>query len=592
MSLFGLLVLFSLSGCEIEGGATSLTSPTETPVESPVTPAPPPTAPSIAVETGLRVGLTGEPFDLLPYYDDAADERLTSALSELVFPAPLLPLGYDYVTNGILERVPSVENGDVQINMVEAYLDATGMITSTPTSVITNVQQISVIYRWNPELRWDDGEPLTADDSVFAYELAQQISFGQEAQARLSLLERYEAVDAHTTRAILQPDYTDPAFLTSFWVPLPRHLLADTPAEELTRSAYAASPVGYGPYQIGRRDAGRLRLERNPHWPGPQPEVETLTFIFRDSGEQLAAAVTGGSLDLAVIDQPELETLAEIRAVADSPGVTITYTPNPIWEHLDFNLDVPLLQDIRLRRAIAHAIDRQAMIDTLAGGAGAPLDSWLLPEQWAAAPSSDLTTYAHDTAEANRLLDEMGFLDNDGDGLRETNAGPLVIRLVTTENTPLRQAAAEQISANLASVGIGIEITTVPTSQLYAPDGPLFRREFELALFAWIATPDPRGWERWSCAGVPSETNGWTGNNFPGWCFLEADQAIRTATTTIDREQRRAAYLTQQRLFSQELPLLPLFQRVSITISSDLVDGLSPDPTAPLTWNIAEWRRR
>jgi peptide/nickel transport system substrate-binding protein len=90
---------------------------------------------------------------------------------------------------------------------------------------------------------------------------------------------------------------------------------------------------------------------------------------------------------------------------------------------------------------------------------------------------------------------------------------------------------------------------------------------------------------------VPSENNGWTGNNFSGWCFFEADRAIRTATTVLDQEERRAAYLRQQQLFTQEMPILPLFQRVDLVLTSPTLRGVRADPTAPFTWNVATWRR-
>ena len=91
---------------------------------------------------------------------------------------------------------------------------------------------------------------------------------------------------------------------------------------------------------------------------------------------------------------------------------------------------------------------------------------------------------------------------------------------------------------------------------------------------------------------MPSEANGWTGNNFPGWCFFEADRAIRTATTSLDRAEREAAYLRQQQLFTQELPVLPLFQRVDAVLVAQTLTGVQADPTAPVTWNLATWARK
>ena len=609
-----LLAALAFAACQVEGGVARPTPetpaiaagpPTAAPVgsatpaattpaaaSSAVSPTPEETLAPIVSDSGVRVGLLADPGDLLPYHDDPADERATAPISELIFPAPLLPVSYSYTSTGVLERVPSVENGDVAINSVEVYLDATGAITATATGTITQVQQISVTYRWSRELSWSDGVPLTASDSLFAFELARRANLGQEAANKLALLQSYELVDDYTTRALLKPDFTDPAFLTMYWAPLPRHLLEASDPAELRTGEFALRPVGYGPYMVERRDQGSLRLARNPHYKGNPGTIDTVSFIFRDSADLLRSSVAGGSLDVAVLDQPAPELLDALNADAQSGTLQVSAVASPIWEHLDFNLDVPALQELRLRRAIAHAIDREGVARELFGEYGAALESWIVPDQWAAAAPEQLTRYPYNPDEARRLLDEASIVDSNGDGLRELGGQPLTLSLVTTQGSLLRLKLAQRIAESLQAVGIGVSVQEMPTTALYSSEGPLFRRTFQLALFAWIAAPDPRGWERWSCAGVPSEANGWTGNNFPGWCFFEADRAIRTATTSLDRAEREAAYLRQQQLFTQELPVLPLFQRVDAVLVAQTLTGVQADPTAPVTWNLATWARK
>lgn len=605
-----LLAALALTACQIEGGVSRPTTPAEAeatepapiPLDTPAAATAEASAESTAVASptvvpgvgdgGLRIGMLSDPGDLLPYHSDSADERATAPISELIFPAPLLPVSYIYTTTGVLERVPSVENGDVVINTVDVFLDSSGVITTTATETITQVQQINVTFRWNPDLHWADGTPVTAADSIFAYELARQADLGQETAAKLALLEGYEQIDEHTTRAVLRPDYTDPAYLTTFFTPLPRHLLEGTDPAGLRTGEYALLPEGYGPYTVERRDQGSLRLRRNPHYPGPPPGPEVISFIFRNDLDLLRSSVAGGSLDVIVADSLGPAEFAAAQADAAAGALGLSAVANPIWEHLDFNLDVPLLQDIRVRRAIAQAIDRQAMVNTLLGGYPPVLDSWIVPGQWAAAPADQITRYPFNPDEARRLLDEGGYLDSDADGLREASGQPITFTLTTTAGSPLRRSIAERIKADLGAVGIGLEIAELPTAELYSQEGPLYRRSFQLALFAWIASPDPRGWERWSCVGVPNEANGYAGNNFAGWCFFEADQAIRIATTSLDQTARAEAYLRQQQLFTQELPVLPLFQRVDVTMTTPTLEGVQPDPTAPFTWNIASWRRK
>jgi peptide/nickel transport system substrate-binding protein len=142
------------------------------------------------------------------------------------------------------------------------------------------------------------------------------------------------------------------------------------------------------------------------------------------------------------------------------------------------------------------------------------------------------------------------------------------------------------------ALGIEIEINETPSEEMFNADGPLYLRQFDLALFGWIAGAEPGGLQLWSCAAVPSESNGYRGENFAGWCFRDADRAVRTADTTLDPVERAEAYLRQQQLWTQELPALPLFQRLSIIVANPGVQGLSPDALAPVTWNVAAWKRK
>lgn len=583
-----ILWLLLLTGCEIEGGVP----PPETPgAPVPLTQPPDTAATTAPREMGVRIGLLDRPGNLLPYHADAGDQRVTAPISELLFPEPLLALNYSYTTTGVLERIPSLENNDVEIRPVNVYLDAAGTITTTVTEVITEVEQLVVTYRWNPDLRWSDGEPVTADDSVFAYELAQQNVLGEAANSRLTLIERYEQVDDHTTQAFLKPDVTTPFYFLTFWTPLPRHILEDTPLDAFEQSDFAQQPVGYGPYVVESYDQDSIRLGQNPHYFGTPSAVSAITFAFLPGLDALRVAILNGNLDVAVAERVAPEQFALLQQGQERDLLAVAYTPGPIWEHLDFNLDVSLFQDIRVRRAIAHGINRQALVDNLLYGKALVLHSWVLPEQPVAAEPEQLTRYPYDPNEANRLLDEVGLTDSDGDGIREREEEPLVIDLLTTEETPLRTEVAEQLQADMATIGIQINVQTLPVQQMYNPEGPLFRREFQLAQFAWIASPDPGGLALWSCAAVPNEINNWTGNNFSGWCFRDADRAIRTANTTLDEAERQTAYLQQQELFTQELPVLPLFQRLIVTLHSPNLQEIQPDPTAPITWNIQDWVR-
>jgi peptide/nickel transport system substrate-binding protein len=590
----GALVCLSLLlvACAIEGGV-----PPATPVAVAPTFGPAPTDAAIAAAKAARddtwaIGLIDQPRDLYPYPKDAPSQRVGAPLTELLFPSPVLALNYSYTSTGVLERIPSLENGDAQLRKADVYLDAANNITTTVTEAITQVDQLVVTFHWNPKLSWSDGQPLTADDSVFAYELAKAAPPNDEARDRLAQLAAYERVDDHTTRATLRPDLIIPSYFLSYWTPLPRHVLKGTDPANVRQSDFARAPIGYGPYAFESRDDHTITLVRNQHYFGPPPAAGHLTITFLSNVDVLHANLLNGNLDAIATDRPQTDMLPTFDQEDKSGRLQVIYVPNPIWEHIDFNLDVPQLQDIRLRRAMAFGANRQAMAKTLFGNHTPVLTSWVLPGQAETAPLDQITRYDYNPAVARKLLDEAGYGDPDGDGIRASPDGlTLTFQLLTTEGAPIRQQIASMFQQDMKAIGVDIQPLPVPADQLFGADGPLFQRQFDLALFGWIAGADPGGLQLWGCDAVPSPENNWIGENFAGWCFRDANRAIREAVTTLDAEQRRAAYLRQQQLWTQEVPSLPLFQRLSLALIAPKVSGPQPDALAPITWNIASWKR-
>lgn len=584
-----LAIALLLTSCTIEGGVPQATA-TAPPVLGP-----PPTSAALAAQVAERqdtwvVGLPDQPDDLYPYPPSAVAARMGAPVAEALYPSPILAHSYSYTSTGVLDRIPTIANGDVEVRRADVYLDIAGNITTTVTQVITQVDQLAVTFRWNPKLAWSDGTPVTADDSVFAYELARAAPPSPEARDLLDQTDSYEKVDDHTTRAVLKPDFTGPTYFLSYWTPLPRHVLGGTPPDQ-AREAFARRPLSYGPYALDQRAGGEIRLARNPHYFGAPPAASRLVFRTLADLELLRANMLNGNLDVAVADRVPPELFAALDQDAQE-GVQVAYLPSPIWEHIDFNLDVELLQDIRVRRAVAHAINRQALVDALFAGRAPVLESWVLPGQDAAAPADQLTRYPYNPDEARRLLDETGYTDPDGDGVRVSPDGiTLTLQLLTTDSSPVRQAVAERLREDMRAIGVQLDVETTSPEGLFAPDGPLYLRQFELVLFGSVARPEPAGIQLWSCAAVPNDSNGWSGDNFAGWCFRDADRAVREAATALDPEQRRAAYLRQQQLWTQELPSLPLFQRLSVVLAAPDVAGLAPDQLAPITWNVAAWQR-
>jgi peptide/nickel transport system substrate-binding protein len=412
---------------------------------------------------------------------------------------------------------------------------------------------------------------------------------GEEARLLLDRTANYEKIDDTTTKATLQPDLIGSGFFLSYWMPLPQHLLKDVAPADIRTSEFAQKPIGYGPYVIESRSSNEIRFARNPHYYGTIPATSQVVLTTMSGVDMIRANLQNGNLDVAVTDRVAVDQYAFIDQDARA-GLPVTYFRSPVWEHIDYNLDVQILQDIKVRRALAYGFNRQALADTLFNGRSPVLDSWLLPEQRGEVPADQFTLYPFDPEKANALLDAAGYPMRDS-GVRVSKQGvTLTLELVTTTGSQLRQEIADRFKSDMKSIGVEINVRTLPPEEIFAPNGPLFLRQFELALFAWIATPDPAGLQLWSCSAVPSDINGWIGNNFAGWCTRDADFAVKKAATSLDAAVQHEQYLAQQTLFTSELPSMPLFQRLGVVITTNNMTGVKPDPLAPITWNIASWQ--
>ena len=587
-----LVTLLFVAGCSIESGAAPTPAQTDVPAAA-VTPQAPQrstttvASPAAGEPSHWTVGLLDEPASVLPF---SPDGRVAAPITEVLFPSPVLGLGWTFTTTGVLAEVPSISNGGVVLRPVDGYLDATGQFTVTATDQPTTTEQLDITFRWNPALHWADGTPVTAADSVFAWEQARSRPQTSDVQALLEAIERYEVVDTHTTRAVLAPGRIDPSYPVTAWPPLPRHLLADATTAEWDE--YGRSPLGYGPYTFAAAVEGQgIVLGLNEYWPDKEGMPEQLRFQFFGTADDLRSALLRGEIDAGVLERIPINFYRFLDQDAASGTAGVTYVPGPVSEHVDLNLAEPLLQDVRVRRAIAHAINRQALVDELFGGKTTVLNSWILPDQPAYAGDEQLMRYPYDPEHARELLDEAGLGDANGDGLRDLPDGQTISLTLDTTDTSLRIEFSRRIEANLRDVGLRVSGNPMPVDQLYSPTGPLFRREFQLAAYGWLGGVEPAGTPLWSCSAVPAVENGFGGNNFAGWCFEPAEALLRTATTSLDARARAAAYLRHQQLWTQELPSIPLMQRPIAVLYDPRIRGLAPDALAPITWNIDAWRR-
>lgn len=632
--------------------ATATPSATVTPAAT-ATPTRIPTGP-------VTICMAEEPPSLYLYGPDSQAARV---VRELIYDGPIdtREFGYQAI---ILEKIPSLADGDatleaVTVNEGDAVVDAQGNIVRlregievrpsgcyTDECVVTfansggeegegvedgqedvvvgslTMDQLQVEFTLLPDLTWSDGEPLTADDSVFSYRLAQeaQIPPRQRTGSQGLVPERlvdpvprtalYTAVDARTVRWSGLPGFLDPYYAGNFFVPLPEHVLGDLSPEELQQDEVSARlPMGWGPYVLTEWEPGRqIVAERNPNYFRLDPEFPHFDRVIvrfgGEDGQSMVDDVTRGDCDLVTGD-----ALGTEWESYQGDGRVLHTTPGTVWEHLDFGINPApaysgrpdYFEDSRVRQAVAHCVDRQGLMEALMAGRSAVPDAYIPPSH-PLTERAELRSYPFDPEEGRRLMQEAGWRDTNGDGVSEAYGiegledGTRLIVTFATTTSPLRRQVAEAVAADLSQCGFLVNVSPEPLAPqaFFAPDAssPIFGRTFDLTAFAWFADALPPC-HLYTTESIPDAASGWSGFNVSGFSHEEYDAACAAASNTIPGMDRYVeSHLQALRIFNRELPALPLFVHLRAMVSGSDIEGVKLDPSQPAeTWNIEEYRR-
>lgn len=434
-------------------------------------------------------------------------------------------------------------------------------------------------FSLRPGAAWHNGKPVTAGDVLFTVRLIQDASFpGDRALSAFWSTIRVDVVDARTVRFTLNEPYAP--FLSRAGFPLlPAEVLHGVYPSDLAGHDFSRQPIGAGPYRLAEPvRGGALLLERFAGYHGSAPGIERIMLRFYPDGEQAVAALRRAEVD--GVGGVPADRLEELRRV---PNVQVHSLPLNGYAMLVLNLRRPLFQQRELRQGLALAIDRPALVAEALDGAAEPGSGPVVPSSWAyrAAPPGGTIH------EARALLEAGGWLDADGDGLREREGRPLSFTLVTSDSAE-RTRAATVIARQLQAVGVRVSIVTVPAAEVLGRY--LAPRDFDAVLFGWAALgddPDPYG--LWHSSQAE------TGHNFAGWSAPRVDELLESGRQATEQGRRAATYAEFQRLFQEEMPSIILYYPRYVFATGDHVQPRDPGPVdrpADRFRSIGDWRLR
>jgi len=474
-------------------------------------------------------------------------QRLPVDEGRLVIALPGTPVSVD-------PRVATDAYGEQILQMTHASLlrrDAAGNPAPDLAETWESPDPLTYVFRLRPGLRFHDGRPLTSADVRYTFEWILDPANRSPHRALYRHVAGIGTPDARTVVFRLSEPYAP--FLSS----VTRGIVpAGSPARGYT------PPVGAGPYRIEEvtPDGEALLSAFDGHYAGP-PAIRAVTVKFVPDSNVRFLELSAGSVNFALngVDPDLLPAAGKTGrlVVEEAPGGNVTY--------LGFNLRDPALGDMRVRRAIAMAIDREAIVRSLWKGRADLAESILPPGSWA--QDDHIAPVPFDPVQARLLLDAAGYRDPDGNGPLPR----LSLTYKTSQNEQRRRVAAA-IQEQLRQVGISVEIQSLEWGTFFSD---VKKGNFQLYSLTWVGIGDPDIFHHAFHSGsAPPD-----GANRGGYSNPEVNRLTEAARREISRGKRREMYRRVQKILARDLPVFPLWVNRNVLVRDRRLSGfvLTPD---------------
>jgi ABC-type transport system substrate-binding protein len=296
------------------------------------------------------------------------------------------------------------------------------------------------------------------------------------------------------------------------------------------------------------------------------------------------------------------QTVEVIKTVEVEKQVEVVKTEEVIKtevvevEKKAFTTPHPILSDLRVRQAMAYCTNKPELTQSVyplispEEQASLVMNTFIPRNSWAYAGDENVTVYEFDPEKGKALLEEAGWKFEEDADFRTNEAGDVLSLKFTTTSAAFRQTWAAVWEAQMKNCGIQIIRLHAPASWWFGDTTGLARRDFELGAFAWVGQADPGGRALWACDQIPTPDNGWTGQNYMGWCNEKADTGIKNAVNTLNKEERIKWYTQVQQAYTEDIPAIPLFNRTETFSVRAGMTGFAPTPgEEDYDYNAGEW---
>jgi peptide/nickel transport system substrate-binding protein len=425
---------------------------------------------------------------------------------------------------------------------------------------------------------WTDGDPFDVQDVKFAFDKIRDPTTLTAYAEDYKQVSSFVIIDDHTFRVTYDKPFAPALASWNGMMVLPSHLLKD---EDINTTEFARNPIGLGSYKLKEwKTNTSLSLRSNHDYYRGRPFVEEVVYrVIPDQATQFLELKSGG-LDMMGLTplQYRRQTSAQDfnREFSKYRYVSGGYT------YLGYNLENPLFADVRVRRALTHAIDKQEIVDTVLLGLGTTAEVPYRPgTRWPNQELLDNPPFGYDPERARALLAEAGWKDRNGDGILDKDGKRFSFRILTNQGNDLRLKTATVIQRRLKEIGIDVQVRVLEWSAFI--NDFVDKRKFDALVLGWSLSLDPDQYDIWH-----SSKTGYKQFNFVGFKNDEVDELLEKGRRVFDNAERKAIYDRIQELIADQQPYTFLYVPDALPVVNARFQGIEEAP-AGISWNQHQW---
>lgn len=442
---------------------------------------------------------------------------------------------------------------------------------------------MELTMEFKPEAQWGDGVPVTCKDFDFAVKVGKSTNVSIPSRDQFNNIASVTWDEKNPKKCTVSYVKAKYDYFVTFPDLLPEHVEGPVFAKWSSKSQgydqnslYTKQPANpglyNGPYLITEVKLGsHVTLKPNPNFKGKKPAFKqiniklipnsgTLEANLRSGNVNMLSSAGGLSLDQAITFEKKIKE--------ESLPYKNVFEDGVIYAHIDLNMANPILADVKVRKALSHAFNKQEMLNALLEGKGKVAHHFVTDKDpWF---TEDVTRYDYSRRKAGKLLDEAGWKMGP-DGIRTKDGKKLALTIMGAAGVKLIENIEAYMQEQYKAVGVQLNIKNEPARVFFGET--LNHRKFDMALYSWVSVPENSPRSMLYSKEIPTEKNSYAGQNYTGYSNPQVDKWIDELEAELDSSKRAAIAKNIVKQYAEDVPVIPVYYRPNNSVVPDKLKG-------------------